>query len=83
MLIRPDRRDLGLIGLYTGRIVTGLGLVMLVPAALGVVRAEYNDALGLLIGAGLSLLLGRVAEWRLATSRDLDWSHAMATVALS
>jgi trk system potassium uptake protein TrkH len=83
VLIRPDRRDLGLIGLYTGRIITGLGLVMLAPAVLGVIRAEYNDTLGLLIGAGFSLLLGRLAEWRLATSRDLDWSHAMATVALS
>jgi trk system potassium uptake protein TrkH len=83
VLVRPDRRDLGLIGLYTGRIVTGLGLVMLVPAALGVVRGEFNDALGLLIGAGLALLLGRLAEWRLATGKDLDWSHAMAAVALS
>ena len=83
MLIRPGRRDLGLIGLYTGRIVTGLGLVMLVPAVLGVARGEYNDALGLLIGAGLALLVGRLAEWRLATKRDLDWSHAMAAVALS
>ncbi|HSJ45434.1 MAG TPA: potassium transporter TrkG, partial [Euzebyales bacterium] len=83
MLVRPDRRDLALIGLYTGRIITGLGLVMLIPAALGVIRGEFNDALGLVIGAGLALLLGRLAEWRLATSRDLDWSHAMAAVALS
>ena len=83
VLVRPDRRDLGLIGLYTGRILTGLGLVMLIPAALGLARAEFNDAFGLVIGASLSLLLGRLAEWRLATTRDLTWSHAMATVALA
>ena len=83
VLIRPDRHDLGLIGLYTGRILTGLGLVMLIPAALGFARAEVDDALGLVIGAGLSLLLGRLAEWRLASTRDLGWSHAMATVALA
>jgi trk system potassium uptake protein TrkH len=74
---------LGIIGLYTGRIITGLGLVMLIPAALGLARAEFNDALGMVIGASLSLLLGRLTEWRLATNRDLAWSHAMATVALS
>jgi trk system potassium uptake protein TrkH len=83
VLIRPDRRDLRIIGLYTGRIITGLGLVMLIPAALGFARAEFDDALGLVIGASLSLLIGRLAEWRLASTRDLAWSHAMAAVALS
>ena len=83
VLIRPDRRDLRIIGLYTGRIITGLGLVMLIPAALGFARAEFDDALGLVIGASLSLLIGRLAEWRLQSTRDLAWSHAMATVALS
>ena len=83
VLVRPDRRDLGLIGLYTGRILTGLGLVMLIPAALGFIRAEADDALGLVLGAGLALLLGRLAEWHLTARRGLDWSHAMAVVALS
>jgi trk system potassium uptake protein TrkH len=83
VLVRPDRRDLALIGLYTGRVLTGLGLVMLVPAALGFARAEIDDALGLVIGAALALLLGRLAELRLRTGRPLDWSHAMAAAALS
>lgn len=83
MLIRPDRRDLSVIGLATGRVLTGLGLVMMLPAVFGVARGEINDALGLLVGASLSLLLGRLAEWRLFTTRTLDWSHAMAVVALS
>ena len=83
MLIRPDRRDLGLIGLYTGRILTGLGVAMLVPALLGFARGEVDDALGFVIAASLAVLLGQTAEWRLATRRDLQWSHAMAVVALA
>jgi trk system potassium uptake protein len=83
VLIRPDRRDLRLIGLYTGRILTGLGLVMLAPTALGFARGELHDALGLLIGASLALILGQLAEWRLATRHDLAWTHAMAVVALA
>jgi trk system potassium uptake protein len=83
MLIRPDRRDLGIIGLYTGRVLTGVGLVMLVPAALGLLRGEHSDALGLLIGASLAVLAGQLAEWRLYTRHHLSWSQAMAVVALS
>ena len=83
MLIRPDRGDLKVIGRYTGRIMTGLGVVMLLPAALGFARGEVDDALGFVIAGGLSVTLGEAAEWRLATRAQLNWSHAMAIVALS
>jgi trk system potassium uptake protein len=83
VLVRPDRGDLRLIGLYTGRVLVGLGLVMVLPAVLGLVRGELDDALGLVIGASLCVLLGSVAEWRWHTRRPLGWSHGMAVVALS
>ena len=83
MLQRPDRRDLRTIGFFTGRILSGLGLVMVLPVGLGLLRGEINDAMGLLIGACLALLLGLAANLWLHTDRDLTWSQAMATVALS
>lgn len=83
LLIRPDRGDLRLIGLYTGKVLTGLGLTMLIPAALGFALGEYDDALGLVIAAALSVSLGLAADVLLATHERLDWSHAMAVVALS
>lgn len=79
--MRPDRRDLGIIGLYTGRILTGLGVVLVAPALLGFARGEIDDALGFVIAAALAVLVGQAAEWRLPTDRDLQWSHAMAVVA--
>ena len=83
MLIRPDRGDLQIIGYFSGRIITGLGLVMLIPATLGFLRQEWNDASGLLIGAATALMLGMLASWRLDTRRGLDWTHAAVVVALS
>ncbi|MGH3664682.1 MAG: TrkH family potassium uptake protein, partial [Egibacteraceae bacterium] len=83
MLIRPDRTDLQVIGLYTGKILTGVGLVMLLPAVLGLFKGEFNDVFGFVIGAGLCVALGQGADWRLRTRAPLDWSHAMAVVALS
>lgn len=83
MLIRPDRSDLRVIGLYTGRIMTGLGLVMAIPFALGLLRGELDDAVGFLIAGSFAVLVGQLAEWRLATSRSLDLSHGLAVVALA
>jgi trk system potassium uptake protein len=83
MLVRPARGDVALIGLYTGRVVTGLGLIMLGPALLGFLRGEFADAFGFVIGASLAVLIGQLAEWRLATRRELGWSHGMVVVALS
>lgn len=83
MLQRPDRRDLRTIGFYTGRILSGLGLVMFVPVVLGLLRREIDDAMGLLIGAAMALILGLSADRWLRTDRDLTWSQGMATVALS
>lgn len=83
MLLRPDRHDVALIALYTGRMVTGVGVAMLLPAALGAFRGEVNEALGFVASAGLAVSVGQLAEWRLTSPRELEWSHAMAVVALS
>jgi trk system potassium uptake protein len=83
VLIRPDRRDLKIIGLNTGRVLLGLGLVLLVPAALALLWREYNEAAAFLIAACLPLLLGCAAEIRLRTRREAGWQHGMAVSALS
>lgn len=83
MLIRPDAADLRLIGFFTGRIVTGLGLLQLVPLVVAVPLREWNTASALVIGASVALIVGRWAEVRLFTRDTLDWSHGMVTVALS
>lgn len=83
MLVRPDTRDLCLIGLYTGRVVTGVGLVMLVPAAVGALRGEWYDLQGFVIGAALALLIGRGAELALHTRDELKSAHGLAVVGLS
>lgn len=83
VLLRPDRRDLRTIGFYTGRILSGLGLVMFLPVVLGLLRREIDDATGLVIGAAMALILGLSADRWLRTERDLTWSQGMATVALA
>jgi trk system potassium uptake protein TrkH len=83
VLIRPDSADLRVIGLYTGRVITAMGAVLLVPAALGALLGEYNEALAFVLSAGIAVGVGQLGEWRLATRDLLDWNQALVVVALS
>ena len=83
MLFRPDSRDFRLIGLYLGRVLFGVGLVMLVPLTLALALREWSDAAGFTIGAALAIAVGRGAELALFTREPLTTSRGVATVALS
>ncbi len=83
MLFRPDSSDLRVIGLNTGRVLSGVGVIMLLPAALGFAWGEHDAALGFVIGASTALIPGLAAEWLLATRRGAQWHHGMAIAALS
>lgn len=83
MLVRPGRDDLRVIGFYVGKVLYGIGLVLLAPLVVALFAGEWNDASAIAIGATLGVIAGRVTEIRLRTSKELDWSHGMVTVALS
>lgn len=82
MLISPDVEDLRVIGFYLGRIMTGLGLLQLIPLGLAVVLGDWDDVTALTIGASVALAAGHLARWRLRTNADLTWSGGMVIVAL-
>ena len=83
MLIRPGRDDVRAIGYYLGKVVTGLGVLQVVPLVLAVALGEWNDVTALTIGASVSFAVGSVAEWRLRTGHDLSMASGMVTVALA
>jgi trk system potassium uptake protein len=83
MLLRPGADDLRLIGYYLGKVLLGLGLLMLLPAGVAAWQGEWNDLSAFLIGASLCAMVGSVTEVRLASRRPLTWAHGMVTVALA
>jgi trk system potassium uptake protein len=83
VLFRPDGQDLRIIGRSTGRVLTGVGAIMLLPAAFGFAFDEVDAALGFVIGAGVALVIGLAAELLLATRRRAEWHHGMVVAALS
>ena len=83
MLFRPDRRDFSLIGFYTGKVIYGVGLAMLVPAGMALWLRESNELWAFVLAAALAIAVGRVTELFLYTREPMSTSHGLATVALA
>jgi trk system potassium uptake protein len=83
MALKPDGRDLKVIAYYLGRVSTGLSLVMAVPAVVALALGEWNAAAALITGASLAVILGRLAEARLATRAALTWAQGTVVVAVA
>jgi trk system potassium uptake protein len=83
VILKPGADDVRLIGFYLGKVLLGLGLVMLVPAVVAAALGEWNSATAFVIGASLCVLVGAVSEVRLSTRRPLTWAHGMVIVALA
>lgn len=83
MLIRPDRDDIRIIGFYIGKVVLGLAALMAIPLVVAIARGELNDVTALVIGIAICVSFGQLTNWRLHTTRPLEWSHGLVTVALA
>ena len=93
MIPRPLASDIKIIGYYLGKIIVGLGMVMILPAALALFAGELNPVLDFLIGIEITLIAGLLLM-RLCIVRsqhpltgikegDLNWMQGMIVVSLS
>ncbi len=83
MILRPGADDIRLIAFYLGKVLLGLGLVLLLPAVVALLAQEWNAATSFIIGASLCILVGTVSDARFRTRRPLTWAHGMVIVALA
>ena len=83
MILRPRGYDLKAIGYYTGRLIIGLSLTMVIPIVVSLVSKEWNPALDFIIGLSSSLLLGFILMLICYTSRELTWTQGMVVVSFS
>lgn len=83
MTLRPKLADLAIIGLYTGRIIIGVGLLMVIPLLVAVACREWNPAIELVIGMSACLTVGLAAQTFCRSSRDPTWAHGMVVASFS
>ncbi len=83
MIIRPRYSDFKVIGLYTGKVIIGVGLLMLLPFATALCFGEWNAAIDFLVGIGACFAFGFGMEALCQTTRDLNWSHGLVVASFS
>lgn len=75
MIIRPRIEDHLVIGKYTGKVIVGVGLLMVVPLVTSLAFAEWDTAADFLISMAACLVFGYGTQLFCRTDKDLAWSH--------
>lgn len=83
MILRPSAEDYKVIGYYLGKIIVGLGMMMLIPLGLAFIYGEATPAVDYLLSMSLTLLGGIILTIACHTDKDLETKHAMCVAALS
>jgi trk system potassium uptake protein TrkH len=83
MIVRPRLSDFKIIGLYTGKVIIGVGLLMVIPLATSLLFREWNPAIDFLLGIGTCLAFGLGLEILCQTSRDMAWGHGLVVASFS
>lgn len=77
MLLRPRKDDHLVIGKYTGKVIIGIGLLMVIPLITSIVFAEWDTVVDFAISIAACLAFGFGTQLICRTDRDLSWSHGL------
>jgi len=83
MLVKPRLGDFKVIGFYTGSIIIGVGLLMLVPLLAALIFGEWNPVFDFLIGIFSCLSLGFFLHLLCRTKKHVTWTHGLVVTAFS
>jgi trk system potassium uptake protein TrkH len=83
MVIKPKLYDFQLICYFTGQIIIGIGLLMLIPLTTAVLFHEWPVVFDFGIGFGLALTAGYLMSYIGQTNHMPTWIHGMVTAAFS
>ncbi|MFH1189857.1 MAG: TrkH family potassium uptake protein [Candidatus Omnitrophota bacterium] len=83
MILKPMSEDYKVIGHYLGKIVIGLGLLMIFPLIVAAGYSEIGPGIDYLLGISIALFFGAILAGACHTDKDLATGHAMCVAALS
>jgi len=81
MIVRPRREDHLVIATYTGKVIVGVGLLMLIPLAVSVAFAEWDTVVDFVISIAACMVFGFGVQYFFKTDKDLKWSHGLVVAA--
>ena len=77
MILRPRAGDHRVIGMYTGKILVGVGLLAAIPLITSLVYGEWETALDFGLTTTIFFVVGFGLQLVFRSKEDLDWSHAL------
>lgn len=77
MIVRPRLEDHLVIGKYTGKIIVGVGLLMVIPLVTAVLFAEWDTAVDFIVSIAACMIFGFGTQAFCRTEKDLKWSHGL------
>jgi len=83
MILKPQIEDYKIIGYYLGKIIIGIGILMIIPLAIAFAFYEMKPAADFLLSISLTILIGYVFTLACFTKKDLATMHAMSVASLS
>lgn len=83
MLVRPSLSDLKIIGYFIGKIIIGLGLLMILPLVVALLSQEWNPALDFVIGSSACFIVGHALTILCPPTGYLGWREGMVIASLS
>ena len=83
MILKPQIQDFKIVGYYLGKIITGLGVTMIIPLFMGIVSLEIGPSLDFLIAISITFSVGFILTTSFHTDRDPGWMHGMSVAALA
>lgn len=83
MILRPTWDDHKVVGMYAGKIIMGIGLLMSLPLITSLVLGEWDTAADFGIGLFGSLLVGLLMQLLFWTRKRLARRHGLVTVAIA
>ena len=83
MIPQFAREDFKVVIYYIGKLITGLGILMLVPLVVGLINKEINPSLDFVISSLVCLAIGNFITYKFPRSPDINWRQGMSIVAFS
>jgi len=77
VIVRPRKEDHLVIGKYTGKVIVGVGMLMVIPLVTSIAFAEWDTAVDFLISIAACLVFGFGTQALCRTQKDLSWSHGL------
>jgi len=81
VILRPAQSSYRVIGKYSGKVITGVGLLMTIPMVTALAMREYNAFFDFVIGCALSMVIGLGAQAFFRTDKDLNWGEGLVVSA--